>query len=354
VITVNDFFALTSLSDKKLTSYVSKMSFVPVAKSLDDGTIVNEYFYRNKKQPYDSTLRFLSGYKRGKITGVAYHTSSFSEYYSILREFQVSGFISGGKKDTAVTQIEGLSAADSTRLAEYMAKTITIDSTAKIDTTSFFQKGEMTVHVGEDVRDELRVFRVILEKKPVPTSSAVRTVDDLLTFDSHQALIAMFGQSNVKKDIYYFTEQDTARCSVIFPNSNRQAIFLWDDQQDLRRLSFLIVGGTLHAGADPEFSPSIALNAWRSSSGLFTGMRISEVLRINENDFNVYGYTSEFAMMAVPEKKGNIDFKATGAIFGCLNCTGNPTMRKEKVSAQGALDAGLQLYIISLVLMPER
>ena len=357
VVTFEDLVTLTTLSDKRLSSYMSKMSFAAVGRSMEDGTVISEYFYRNKKQPFDTTLRVLAGYKKEKITGVTYLTSSFTEYYSILRGFQVNGFIVGGKPGAVnpkADSIQSAPRADSTMAFDSVATEISIDSTATIDSNTFYQKGELTLRVGGEMRDEVRVFRMIVERRAVPSSSSVRYAEDLLNFDSHQALIAMFGQNNVKKDIYFFTELDTARCSVIFPKSNRQAIFLWDDQESLRTLSFLIIGGSLHAGTDPDEEQSVALNAWRSSSGMYTGMRISEILRINENDFNVYGNQSEFAMMAVPEKKGNIDFKSTGAVFGCLNCSGNPTMRKEKVSAQGTVDAGLQLYITSLVLMPFR
>ena len=62
--------------------------------------------------------------------------------------------------------------------------------------------------------------------------------------------------------------------------------------------------------------------------------------------------SSEFALMVVPEKKGNIDFRKIGVTFGCLNCSGYPIMKKEKISAEAAIAAGLQLYIVSIVLMP--
>lgn len=352
VVTANDLVTLTTLSDKKFSSYLSKMSFAAVGRSLDDGSMVSEYFYRNKKQPFDTTLRIIAGYKKDKITGISYHTSSFTEYYSILHTFQVNGFIPGGKGAAMEAPKTDSTGVDSVLMVDSSLSMISIDSTAMVDSNTFYQKGELTVHIGEVVRDDIRVFRLIVERRPVPSSSKIRFAEDLLGFDSHQALIAMFGQNNVRKDLYFFTELDTVRCSVIFPKSNRQAIFLWEDQESLRKLSFLIIGGSLRPGSEPEENDqSTALNAWRSSSGMYTGMRISELLRINEQDFNVFGNQSEFAMMAVPEKKGNIDFKVTGAVFGCLNCSGNPTMRKEKVSAQGAVNAGLQLYITSLVFM---
>jgi hypothetical protein len=383
VVTANDLATLTTLADKRFSSYLSKMSFASVGRSMDDGKVLSEYFYRPKrssKNPViDTSMRIITGYKKDQVTGITYLTSSFTEYYSILRTFQINGYIPGGKgataADSAKTVVEP-PAVDTTPAktplsnvpltntpltnsssisVDSMAVIMppSIDSIAVIDSTIFYQKGEMTVHIGEEVRDEVRMFRIVVERKPVPSSSKVRFAEDLLNFDSHQALIAMFGQNNVKRRYYYFTEQDTVRCSVIFLGTDRQAIFLWEDQENFRKLSFLIIGGTLHAGAEPEETQSVALNAWRSSSGLFTGMRLSEILRINEGDFNIYGYQSEFAMMAVPEKKGVIDFKATGAVFGCLNCHGNPTMRKEKISAQAALDARVQLHVTSIVLSPS-
>jgi hypothetical protein len=152
--------------------------------------------------------------------------------------------------------------------------------------------------------------------------------------------------------MYYFNDIDTNRCSVIFLNTNRQAIFLWDDQDHFRTLSMVIIGGSLKPGEDnEEISGAVSLNQWKSSTGLYTGMRISELLRINEKDFDIFGVNSEFSLMAVPEKKGNFDFKQTGVVFGCLNCQGAPLLRKPKVSAQAAVDERLQLYITSLIII---
>jgi hypothetical protein len=152
--------------------------------------------------------------------------------------------------------------------------------------------------------------------------------------------------------MYYFSTTDSLRCSILFPNTPRQAIFIWDDQVQDRTVSFLMIGGGLRPKGSQDFDQSMALNSWRSYSGLATGMRMAEMLRINESDFNFFGSSSEFALMVVPEKKGNIDFRKTGVTLGCLNCSGSPIMNKEKISAEAAIGAGLQLYIVSMVLMP--
>lgn len=348
VITVADFAELTTLPDKKINGYIAKMGFVQVARTLDDGKIVNEFFYKNKKQPYDTVIRFLSGYRNGSITGVIYQTSSFTEFNRILNDFRVNGFMNGGqKRDTASTR-DSTRAGDSLRIADSVVMT----DTARIKDSLFFQKGDMTVRIREEMRDEIRMFVLIAERKPIPTSSSLRFAEDLLFFDSYESLVAKFGVANVRKDMYYFSEEDSSRCSVLFPDSKQQAIFIWGDQPNDRTLSFLMIGGSLRPESSSGFNQTVSLSTWKSFTGVYTGMRLAEMVRINESDFNFYGFNSDFALMVVPEKKGNIDFKKTGVVLGCLNCNNTPVMRAEKVSAEAAIAAGLQLYIISLVLMP--
>jgi hypothetical protein len=334
VVTVADFINLADLADKKLSTYVGKIGFVQVARNFDNGAWINEFAYRNKKQPEDTVVRFISGYKRGKISGVVYETSSFAERDALLRAFMLNGFL-GNREDSALK-------ADSV---------MRIDTT-KMDSALFLQKEDITIHISESVREELRYFKFSLERKPVPTKSSIRFADDLLVFDSHETLVAMFGNTNVKRDVYFFSQTDSSRCSVIFPNSNRQAIFIWDDQAKDRGLSFLMIGGSLKPEGQSNLDQSVALSAWRSYSGLYTGMRLAEIVRINESDFEFYGLASEFAYMVVPTSKGNVDFKKTGITLGCLNCSGSPLIRKEKISAEAALESRLQLYISSIVLIP--
>ncbi|MEO8404795.1 MAG: hypothetical protein ABI480_09375 [Chitinophagaceae bacterium] len=330
VVTVNDIVSLATMSDKKVGPYLAKLNFVKLAKNLEDGTITNEYFYSDKKKlGQDTVLRFIAGARKEKESLISFQSSSYEESMGLFKNFQLSGFINS--KDTAV-------------------KTDTL--LPVLDSSTLLQKEDMTVHVKEEMRDETKMYTIVLIKKPVPTASSVRYAEDLLFFDSHERLVALFGSSNVKKEMYYFTERDTTRCSVIFPNTNRQAIFIWDDQENYRTLSFLVIGGGLKPESSGAYSQAVSLNVWRSASGVYTGMRIQEIIRVNGADFNFYGPNSEFAYMAVPEKKGNIDFKLTGITLGCFNCNGSPIMKKEKISAQAAIDSGIQLFITSIVLNP--
>ena len=322
VVTADDFVTISSLPEKKMGDYVSKKGFVQTARNYDNDTVTNEYFYNNRKkgnETPDSVLRFISGYVKGKATGVIYKTSSAKEYESIINDFEKNGFLSGK---------EGK------------------------DSLLFFQKGNMTVHIDEVTEDDVKFYLVRVDRKPLPDLSNIRFADDLLAFDSHESLSMLFGKENVKKDAYYFSATQVNRCSVLYPNTNRQAIFIWEDQQNSRKLSFLLIGGSLRSESSSDFNQTIGLNSWHSHSGLYTGMKLSEVETVNDGDFYFYGLNSEFAFMAVPEKKGNIDFKKTGIVLGCFNCNAEPVLKTEKVSAEAAINAGLRLYIMSIVLIP--
>lgn len=325
VLTAGDFIAIASLSEKKSSSYIEKKGFTQTGKNFDDGVVTNEFYYYQKKkgkekQVLDTVLRFVSGFSKGKNTGIIYKTSSFNEYDSILKDFKINGFIAGK---------EGK------------------------DSILFFQKGDMTVHIQQTVEEDVKFYQVRLDKTPVPSLSSVKFADDLLEFDSHESLVLLFGKDNVKKDIYYFSQDEFSHCSILYPNTSRQAYFFWDDEKNSRKLSYLLIGGVLRAEGSSEFNKTIGLNAWRSYSGLYTGMKVSEILRYNNSDFNFFGLNSEFAFMAVPEKKGNIDFKRTGIVLECFNCNNTSFLKADKVSAQEANDEGLQLYIVSIILLPS-
>lgn len=317
VITANDFFTLISLPEKKIQSYVSKKGFVQIVRNIDKGNLVQEFFYsEKKKRPVDSIVRYLSRSIMKESAGVAYQTSSAAEYIAILKELNEKGFVCGNEKP---------------------------------DSSLFFQKNNITVRVNDEMQDELKIYKFQIDRKEIPS---VKYADDLLSFDSHENLVFVFGKENVKKDVYYFSEKETTRCSVLFPNTNRQAIFIWEDQANDRKLSFIMIGGSLRSESLLDFNGQIPMNVWRCRNGLIPGMKVKEVIEMNKNDFDFYGENSEFTFMAVPEKRGIIDFKKTGIVLACLNCVNTPAMSLKKVSAETATDNDLNMYVLSIILIP--
>jgi len=54
-----------------------------------------------------------------------------------------------------------------------------------------------------------------------------------------------FGEKNVKKDGYYFSEKELRKCSVLFANTSQQAVFIWEDQINLRESLLCSYSGIL-------------------------------------------------------------------------------------------------------------
>lgn len=52
-----------------------------------------------------------------------------------------------------------------------------------------------------------------------------------MQFNSHEELVKIFGNENVQKREFDVREGQTAHCSILFPESERQVTFLWYDDQ---------------------------------------------------------------------------------------------------------------------------
>ena len=82
-----------------------------------------------------------------------------------------------------------------------------------------------TEAVDEDSTHEY-CFKLTIRKMP----AKIKYAEDLLQFDSHEFLTSFFGKQNVKKDLYYFSEKELQKCSVLFSGSRYQVVFVWGDE----------------------------------------------------------------------------------------------------------------------------
>ena len=155
----------------------------------------------------------------------------------------------------------------------------------------------------------------------------------------------------MKKDVYYFSEKKLKKCSVLFGNSNRQVVFVWEDEDNLRELSYILISGVLPTENGMPFNDNISRNKWTFKSGIYSGMSIRDLLDLNGKDFTFYGEDSEFSMMIEPGNTGNIDFKKTGIMLTSLD--GSPgILRKAKVSATAAIENHIALHVFYIMLTP--
>ena len=323
-ITVDDLLTLSSLSPKNTDSYLNRKGFVAAGKNVQ-GDLVRSTFIENHKKKSKDTLniiRSVSLYKKDDIEYYILHTSSLEEYQDGKSRLKKAGFLS--------------------------------DSSKSMFTPFLFQKRNYKVIADLVKEDGITEYTFSLQKRILPSSDSIQYADDLLMFDSHEFLISFFGEQNVKHDVYFFSEKELKKCSVLFPNTNQQVTFIWDDQVSLTGLSYILISGMLPTVSAVLYSGNVSQNKWGLKNGIYSNMNLKELLELNNKDFEFYGRKSEFSYMVVPGEGGLIDFKKIGLTLGCFNCGSSALLDKAKISAIEAINNSITLYVVYIMLMPSK
>ena len=196
------------------------------------------------------------------------------------------------------------------------------------------------------------IYSFCFSQAKLPLAGKIQYADDLLEFYSHAQLTGVFGEKNVIKDVYYFSGKQISKCSILFPKTNRQAIFVWDDEVNLCRPSCVIIGSNVNTGSLANYKGLIKENTWSSKDGITPGMNLRNLIRLNGNDFKFYGNHSKFSFMVVPENTGKLDFKKNMVMLGCLDPNGSRLLNNEMISATEILDDNPGIYVFMIVLAP--
>ena len=233
-------------------------------------------FMRMKKDKSDPQYYWVASDKK-----FVYETPSVDEFVTLKTEIKAAGFFTPGT-DT------------SSQCLVYQKKVITIETTTRMV-------------------EGVKYYVIKASKKELPQKKAVLFAEDLLILDSHQYLAEMFGKENVKADVFYFSEDDSARCSVVFPGTNKEAIVLWKDAVNLRYIDMVIIGGSLRPNATP--ASVVSFNTWRSIQGPYCGMSLKELVMLNQAPVRFYNWHTESSGCLLLSNKGNIDFKRLGLVL---------------------------------------
>jgi hypothetical protein len=244
------------------------------------------------------------------------------EFKENLKELKEAGFFCGNEKDT---------------------------------TGILFQKKKTTV-LANMIRkkDDDTLYSLVINQQVLPLPDSIQFAEDLLQFYSHEYLVGVFGEKNVIRDIYYFSDKEVAKCSVLFPKTSRQAVFIWEDNVNLRKPAYLIIGGNMNAGTISNYDGIISENVWNSKDGIYSGMSLNSLIRLNGSSFKFYGKNSESPYMIVPEKTGTINFKTNRVVLGCLNPSGSRLLNNATIGADEILSDNLGIYVYMMMILPSK
>lgn len=320
--TVDKLVTLASLPSKNIDRFMSKNGFVLSGSKLDSDTMGASFIEKGKANKKDiGPKRSIDMYLKDDSKYFTLYTSSLNEYLDGQRSLIKSGFFYDDKKEVSK------------------------------ESSMLFQKGNITIQATPGVQDGIPQYTFKLKEKEIPSS--IMYAEELLQFDSHEFLVSFFGELNVKKDMYFFSEKELKKCSVLFSGTRRQAVFVWGDENNLDNLSYILVGNVLPiAGAEKNIALT-GNNEWQFQNGIHPGMAIKELLKINEMDFDIYGNASELAFMVRPGENGRIDFKKTAVMLSCSNCYDNKMFNQQVVSALDVAKKNLPMYVYDVIIYPS-
>lgn len=320
---LKDLLGYTEYSVQKFDAHIAKKSFKRDYFSPKESSTSYTYFQKRKTKK-DPILRTISHQAIKDHTFIGYQTSSTEESAHIKDQIKRLGFkLYAGKHEP-----------DNKPL--------------------FFQKGNFTVTTSIEIKDSTTLYTFWVERKELPSGREAVYAEDLAHFSSHEYLVTAFGEQNVVKDVYYYSEKETNKCSVLFPNTNREVIFIWDDEENYRTIDFMMVGTGLMTKKSSELSHSIEHNTWRSKQGIYSGMSLQELQDLNGADLSFYSWHLDQAGMLTPRNSGQIDFKKIGLVLNCLNCYDRNLKPVNIVKSSEQLAEQRKIYVSTMIIIPEK
>ncbi|HSN60530.1 MAG TPA: hypothetical protein VLR49_06330 [Ferruginibacter sp.] len=274
------------------------------------------------KQKDSAGRRIMIASLKGTST-LTYQTNSEAEFKTLIESLKKDGFHCEYEKDSGI------------KPASYL-----------------YQYEDYTAEACTKKQEGTDWHSITFFKKNFLPANNLQTAEELLEFTSHEYLEYYFGKKNVKKDLYYFAENDIVNCSVLFINTKRQVIFVWKDGLNKRRISNLLFGGQNNLKRQQSYEMVIAENAWMLKSGLRIGMPLVQLCTLNENNISFCGGKAPNPGLVLPESTGKIDFSAADVILGCSNCTDEKFLASRQMNSDMAMDDGRILFVLSIVLYP--
>jgi hypothetical protein len=289
-------------------------------------TIIREYSFRGigKKLKTDSIKRNVYVLTNKEVECLRYKTFSANEFYKIKSELKADGFHCEQETDSLTNP------------------------------PMFYQHNQLMVTLSSKPVDTLTEFTFFVEKKSLPKPKEIVFAEDLLTFDSHENLRFYFGDQNVKKDIYFLSDTKVGKCSVLFPNTDRQVVFLWADEENNKKLDKIYIGGQLMAESSLQYDKNIAENIWQLKSGVRQGMSLFELRQLNAAEFSFYGGKSSNTGLVLNDNQGKLNFKDENIILGCMNCRDSQFLKENIYNSDLAIQEDRILFVHTIILKKEK
>lgn len=320
---VLDVMEVSGVAKQKFDGYIARKGFAFIGATYKADTIARDFEFKTVKgKAIDSfpVYRSVTSFSTKEDFSLVYRTTSPAEYRRIKTGIKKEGFFCNQEKDSST--------------APFL----------------LFQHNDLTVSISSKTIDTLTEYSFLVRKQEMPRPKEISYAEDLTVFTSHEYLRYYFGEQNVKKDIYYLSEKKVGKCSVLFPNTNRQVVFLWGDAVNNCDLAKIYIGGQLMAESNLEYENNIPENLWRLKSGVRPGMSLYQLRKLNDAAFNFNGGNSKNSGMVTSDSTGKLDFKKECVILGCMNCTDPAYYKKATINSDEAIEEERILFVHTIIL----
>ena len=314
-LTLSDLLSFANVPDAHFNSYASKKGF----RFVSDDPSTDESIFK-KKAGKERTC-FITRCIKADTSCILFRTYEEAEYKTLKEQVLNYGFKRIIKKDQSFCT---------------------------------YQKGNLTVKTDFIDPSDSLAYNLYIEKVTLPQSVEIFYAEDMLQFSSHEWLVSVFGEENVKKDTVECGETEKDICTVLFPGTNSQTIFIWKDKQNFMDISFIIVGGVLEDQEKNSTYKVIEQNKWHSRTGVFLGMPLSDLIKVNNKHINLYGWETEYPGIVSNENQGNLDFSKIGIELDCLDCREDKYYStSDMINSASLLADKKRIYVSKLILIPK-
>jgi hypothetical protein len=315
---LNDLKDLATFDVQKFDAHISKKEYKRDYNSPTESRTVYNYFQSKKSR--GNLARAISIQEELDKTIICYQTSSQAEFQKLKEQINKDGFKS------------------------YAGKT---------SHEAILQKDNLIINLSIEVKDSINFFTCLLERKELPKAKDILYAEDLINLTSHEFLCFLFGEANVEKDLFYYSPTETNKCSILFPNTNREVLFIWHDEINYRKPAFLMVGGNLKTSSSSNFNKPVEQNAWLSKQGVYPGMSLAELQILNGKEVRFYSWHLDQAGMLAPKNTGQINFDLLNIVLSCLNCNEFGFQQVNIIESQKAILENRKIYVSTMIILPR-
>jgi hypothetical protein len=319
-LNIKELTALSELLPEKQEQQLKKKGFTKIAPTPNNSFAYIKIPMHKDSQRLEQPIQYFKISRDGARIETIYQTTSLDDFLLLEKELKITGF-----------KYHPIS--DNNKLV-------------------LFQKENLTFERADNLIDSVPYFGLKMNMLKMPKSKDFLYLEDHFVFNSHEFLTTLYGKQNVKSDVFRFSATGTRKCTVIFPNTDRQAIFLWDDEINLRGIHSIIVG-ELSAGVTSNTN-QVTLSTWRSKQGIYCGMSLKDLEQRNASPINFYNWPAEHAgIVSNNNNKGIINFEKIKMIFSCMNCHFiHVDNSQDIISSTFALQQNQRVHISTIVIFP--